>query len=128
MSNLVNSWGSPKVPKLARQQVCARLPIEIQAQIEALATLYANTGRTRTDIIVDLLQAGLSQVNQEMFRERPMEPEEAEGLSDHLGRSLLPGENMTFARDEAFTYRSLIQQRRKALEDELASDSEGGDK
>lgn len=95
ISNLIKSWSDPKIPKMARQQICVRLPIPVQARIEALVELYTDTGRNRTDIVSDLLSFAISAVEEDLLALRPMTHEEIEVQEDFVGRSMYPDENKT---------------------------------
>lgn len=125
-SKLVKSWSAPKVPKMARQQICIRLPIPVQARIEALVELYSDTGRTRTDVVGDLLSFAIDAVEADLLASRPMTDEEIELQEQVTGRSMYPDEDKTIFRygQLSYDYEHLVNARTKVLESEYNQQEE----
>lgn len=125
-SKLVKSWSAPKVPKMARQQICVRLPIPVQAKIEALVELYADTGRNRTDVVGDLLSFALDSVEADLLALRPMTHDEIELQEEVIGRSMYPDEDKSIYQygQLSYDYELLVQARIKALESEYQQQQE----
>jgi hypothetical protein len=65
--DLLNRWDKLDVNRLLPKPVSIRLPMSIMAKLAALEEMY---GRTRTDIITDLLQAGLDDVEQNLPKKK----------------------------------------------------------
>lgn len=118
--NLVEIWSNPKNLKMARQQVCARLPICTQARIDALAKIF---GRSRSDIICDLLAAGLEVAERELLRKRNMTPEELDDYEDHLGHPIDEDDSMPkkYVNSKAFHYLREVESFEKSLIDDSGS-------
>jgi len=63
-SKLHEQWGARDDRRLASKTISSRLPVHILARIMSICDLYPN--RTRSDIINDLLNAGLSVFENEL--------------------------------------------------------------
>ena len=62
--NLRASWKAPENGQLTKQQLSFRLPIDVAAKLFALEQLYP--GRTRTQIVSDLLSLALNDFEEQL--------------------------------------------------------------
>jgi hypothetical protein len=62
--DVVVIWKAPKPPKLMPKQISVRLPILVAAKISALCDLYP--GKTKNEIIYDLVTVALEQIENEL--------------------------------------------------------------
>ena len=72
-SDLVASWTSHDNKRLTSKQVSIRLPVHIAARVFGLCDMFP--GKTRTDIIADLLNASLEEL-EKTFTHRYSEDDE----------------------------------------------------
>lgn len=116
--NLLEIWRNPKSMKMARQQVCARLPIRVQARVDALAAMYE---RSRSEIIQDLLVSAIERVEADLLRKRPMMPDEVDAFCEFTGFPLEEGDPLpqTYCDDSAINYLRLVEQNEASLLEEL---------
>lgn len=59
-SDLVTVWGAPDNSRLTTKQFSFRLPVHVAAKLAALEEMYP--GRSRTQLVGDLLSAALADV------------------------------------------------------------------
>jgi hypothetical protein len=61
-SNLVTVWSAPDNSRLTGKQFSFRLPVHVAAKLAALEEMYP--GKTRTQLVGDLLAAAVAEVEQ----------------------------------------------------------------
>lgn len=108
--DLHSIWSMPDNSRLTAKQYSFRLPVHVAARIAALCEMYP--GRTRTQIVGDLLSAALDQVELQFPEVRgpffTSDDERAVNLYEDVG----PGSR----------YRGLANKHFKELEQELGND------
>ena len=62
--DLHSIWNAPDNSRLTAKQYTVRLPIRVAAQLAALSEMYPR--KTMTDLIGDILAAGLEQLGEEL--------------------------------------------------------------
>ena len=75
--DLLKVWGAFDNKRLCAKQFSIRLPVHVAARVSALCEMYP--GKTKTDIIADLLASALDQVEESLPQYQSSESEEIEG-------------------------------------------------
>ena len=63
-TDLHSIWNAPDHSRLTSKQYTVRLPVRVAAQLSALSEMYPR--KTMTDLIGDLLAAGLDQLAEDL--------------------------------------------------------------
>jgi hypothetical protein len=110
---LYEQWGARDDRRLSNKTISSRLPVHVLARIMAICDLYPS--RTRSEIINDLLKAGLEVFESELPKSSyHADPEEIEADAN-----LLPSGTKT-------QYRQNANAHYQALESELGNDKAAG--
>lgn len=112
-SNLVTVWSAPDNSRLTAKQFSFRLPVHVAAKLAALEEMYP--GRTRTQLVGDLLAAAVAEVEQSFpivhGASMGLHPDTHEEVFEEVGpRS---------------SYRELANKHYAAIEKELGNDTPG---
>lgn len=112
-SDLVTVWSAPDNTRLTAKQFSFRLPTHVAAKLAALEEMYP--GRTRTQIVGDLLAAALAEVEgnlpSEQGRVIDVHPDTHEDIHEMIGARA--------------TFRDLAQKHYAAIEKELGNEKPG---
>lgn len=75
--DLIKIWGAFDNKRLCAKQFSIRLPVHVAARISALCDMFP--GKTKTDIIADLLASALDQLEKSLPQYQSDEEEEFDG-------------------------------------------------